>query len=90
MTRIIQMIDIQKHLFFVLVIIFDVSSILNQKVESCPSLTKFTSMAGLFSKIVCSADKELAMKLLKERCGECFIFAMYFSSSLTVSIKLFF
>ena len=36
------------------------------------------------------ADKELAMKLLKERCLECSICAMFFSSSLTISINALF
>ena len=46
-------------------------------------------MAGFFSKkqYAAIADKELAMKLLKERCLECSICAMFFNSSLTVSIK---
>lgn len=49
-------------------------------------------MAGFFSKrqLVAIADNELAMKLLKERCLECPISAMFFSSSLTVSIKALF
>lgn len=32
-------------------------------------------------------DNELVIKLLEERCLECFICVMFFSSSLTVSIK---
>ena len=36
------------------------------------------------------ADSELTMKLLKERCLECSICAMFFNSSLTVSIKALF
>ncbi len=65
---------------------------INQKIESCPSLTKFTSMAGFFSKkqYAAIADKELAIKLLNERCLECSICAMFFSSSLTISIKALF
>ena len=49
-------------------------------------------MAGFFSKkqYAAIADKELAMKLLKERCLECSICAMFFNSSLTVSIKALF
>ena len=48
-------------------------------------------MASFFSKkqYAAIADNELAMKLLKERCLECSIYAS-FSSSLTVSIKAFF
>ena len=55
-------------------------------------MTKFTSMAGFFSKkqYAAIADKELAIKLLNERCLECSICAMFFSSSLTVSIKALF
>lgn len=46
-------------------------------------------MAGFFSKkqYAAMAESELAMKLLKERCLECSICAMFFNSSLTVSIK---
>ena len=49
-------------------------------------------MAGFFSKkqYAAIADKELAIKLLNERCLECSICAMFFSSSLTVSIKALF
>ena len=49
-------------------------------------------MAGFFSKkqYAAIADKEFAMKLLKERCLECSICAIFFSSSLTVSIKALF
>ncbi len=49
-------------------------------------------MAGFFSKkqYAVIADKELAIKLLNERCLECFICAMFFSSSLGVSIKALF
>jgi len=55
-------------------------------------LIKMTSIAGFFSKkqYAAMADKELAMKLLKERCLECSICAMFFNSSLTVSIKALF
>ena len=51
-----------------------------------------TSIAGFFSKkqYAVMADRELAMKLLKERCLECSICAMFFNSSLTVSIKALF
>ena len=47
------------------------------------------SMAGFFSKkqYAAMAESELAIKLLKERCLECSIWAMFFNSSLTVSIK---
>ena len=43
-------------------------------------------MAGFFSKkqYAAIADKELAIKLLKERCLECSICTMFFNSSLTV------
>lgn len=60
-----------------------------QNIVSCPSLTKHRSMAGFFSKkqYAAMADRELAMKLLKERCLECSICAIFFNSSLTVSIK---
>ena len=60
-----------------------------QNIASCPSLTKRTSIAGFFSKkqYAAMAERELAMKLLKERCLECSIWAMFFNSSLTVSIK---
>ena len=46
-------------------------------------------MAGFFSKkqYTAMAEIELAMTLLKERCLECSIWAMFFNSSLTVSIK---
>ena len=46
-------------------------------------------MAGFFSKkqYAAIAESELAMKLLKERCLECSIWAMFFNSSLAVSIK---
>ena len=46
-------------------------------------------MTGFFSKkqYAAMADSELAMKLLKERCLECSICAIFFNSSLTVSIK---
>ena len=46
-------------------------------------------MVSFFSKKQYTAivDKELAMKLLNERCLECSICAMFFNSSLTVSIK---
>ena len=49
-------------------------------------------MAGFFSKkqYAAIADKELAIKLLNERCLECSICAMFFNSSLTVSIKTLF
>ena len=49
-------------------------------------------MAGFFSKkqYAAIADKELAIKLLNERCLECSIYAMFFNSSLTVSIKALF
>ena len=47
-------------------------------------------MAGCFSKKQYAADKELAIKLLNERCLECSIYAMFFNSSLTVSIKALF
>ena len=49
-------------------------------------------MAGFFSKkqYAAMADKELAIKLLNDRCLECSICAMFFSSSLTVSIKALF
>ncbi|AHF13969.1 hypothetical protein BARVI_11960 [Barnesiella viscericola DSM 18177] len=52
-------------------------------------MIKLTPMAGFFSKkqYAAIADKELAMKLLKERYLECSICAMFFNSSLTVSIK---
>ena len=43
------------------------------KNRSCPSLTNFTSMAGFFFKkkqYAAIADKELAIKLLNERCLE--------------------
>lgn len=52
-------------------------------------MTKSRSMAGFFSKkqYAAMAESELAMKLLKERCLECSICAMFFNSSLTVSIK---
>lgn len=51
-----------------------------------------TSIAGFFSKkqYAAMADRELAMKLLKERCLECSTCAMFFNSSLTVSIKALF
>lgn len=47
-------------------------------------------MADFFSikQYTAMTDSELAMKLLKERYLECFICAMFFSSSLTVSIFL--
>ena len=53
---------------------------------------ELTSMAGFFSKkqYAAIADKELAIKLLNERCLECSICAMFFNSSLTVSIKALF
>ena len=59
---------------------------------SCPSLTKFRSMAGFFSKkqYAAIADNAFATKLLKERCLECSICAIFFSSSLTVSINALF
>jgi len=62
---------------------------ITQNIVSCLPLTKQTSMAGFFSKkqYAAMADSELAMKLLKERCLECSIWAMFFNSSLTVSIK---
>ena len=46
-------------------------------------------MVGFFSKMqyATMAEIELAMKLLKERCPECSICAMFFNSSLTVFIK---
>lgn len=46
-------------------------------------------MAGFFSKkqYATMAESELAIKLLKERCLECSIWAMFFNSSLTISIK---
>ena len=45
----------------------------------------------LFKETVCSNGwRELAMKLLKERCLECSTCAMFFNSSLTVSIKALF
>ena len=49
-------------------------------------------MAGFFSKkqYAAIADSVFAMKLLNERCLECSICAMFFSSSLTVSIKALF
>ena len=49
-------------------------------------------MAGFFSKkqYAAIADKEFAIKLLNERCLECSICAMFFSSSLTVSIRALF
>ncbi len=55
-------------------------------------MMNFTSIAGCFSKkqYAAIADKELAIKLLNERCLECSICAMFFSSSLTVSIKALF
>ena len=55
-------------------------------------MIKFTSMSGFFSKkqYAAIADKELAIKLLNERCLECSICAMFFSSSFTVSIKALF
>ena len=48
-----------------------------------------TSMAGFFSKkqYAAMAESELAIKLLKERCLECSICAIFFNSSLTVSTK---
>ncbi len=60
--------------------------------QSQPSLIKATSIAGFFSKkqYAAIADKTLAMKLLKDQCPECSICAMFFSSSLTVSIKALF
>ena len=55
-------------------------------------MIKMTSIAGFFSKkqYAVMADRELAMKLLKERCLECSTCAMFFNSSLTVSIKALF
>lgn len=52
-------------------------------------MLKSTSMAGFFSKkqYAAMADKELAMKLLNERCLECSICVIFFNSSLTVSIR---
>ena len=49
-------------------------------------------MTGFFSKkqYAAIADKELAIKLLNERCLECSIYDMFFSSSLTVSINALF
>lgn len=49
-------------------------------------------MVDYFSKkqYVAIADKELTMKLLKERCRECSICAMSFNPSLVVSIKTLF
>lgn len=46
-------------------------------------------MAGFFSKkqYAAIADKAFAMKLLKERCLECSICAMFFNSLLTISIN---
>ena len=46
-------------------------------------------MVGFFSKMqyATMAEIELAMKLLKERCPEGSICAMFFNSSLTVFIK---
>ena len=44
-------------------------------------------MAGFFSKkqYAAIADKELAMKLLKERCLECSICAMFFNCKHSVN-----
>ena len=44
-------------------------------------------MAGFFSKkqYAAIAESELAMKLLKERCLECSIWAMFFNSYQTVA-----
>ena len=49
-------------------------------------------MAGFFwqKQYAAIADKELAIKLLNERCLECSICAMFFNSSLTVSIRALF
>jgi hypothetical protein len=49
-------------------------------------------MAGFFSKMQYGAiaDKEFAIKLMKERCLERSICAMFFNSSLTVSINALF
>lgn len=44
----------------------------------------------LFKKVAAMANKELVIKLLKERCLECSICAMSLNSSLTVSIKALF
>ena len=46
-------------------------------------------MASFFSKkqYTAIADEELTIKLLNERCLECSICTIFFSSSLTVSIK---
>lgn len=54
-----------------------------------PIVDKIYVNDGLFLKKADAAiaDKEFAMKLLKERCLECSICAIFFSSSLTVSIK---
>lgn len=43
-------------------------------------------MAGFFSKkqYIAITDNKVAMKLLKERCRECSIWAIFFRSSLTV------
>lgn len=49
------------------------------------------SGGGLLKKQYAAiVDKEFAMELLKERCLECSICAMFFGSSLTVSIKALF
>ena len=65
---------------------------MNQKIANCPSLTKFISMAGFFSKKQYAAitANGFSMKLLNERGLEYSICAMFFSSSLTVSIKALF
>ena len=49
-------------------------------------------MTGFFSKKQYAAisDKELAIKLLDKRCLEYSIYVIFFSSSLTVSIKALF
>ena len=49
----------------------------------------YTSMVGFLSKkqYAAIAPKAFAMKLLNERCRECSIWAMFLSSSLTVSIS---
>lgn len=51
-----------------------------------------TSIAGFFSKkqYAAIADRAFAMKLLNDRCLECSICAMFFSSSFTVSISALF
>lgn len=60
-----------------------------QNITNGSPLMKQISMAGFFSKkqYAATTDKELAMKLQKERCLECPICAIFFSLSLTISIK---